>query len=118
MGIQPKMTGAKMTMEEYLADLNLGCPLCGITEVRPDNKEQRARSLQRRITRLRQRLEELEAQPQQVYVLRSRAADMCGECQMLMTGMSGPTDAAELLERIRRYISDLTQEISELQKAA
>jgi phage shock protein A len=112
------MTGANMTMEEYLADLRLGCPLCGITEAKRHDKEQHSRSLQRRITRLRQRLEEIEEKPEQVYVLRSRAAEMCGECQMLMTGMSGPTDAPELLERIRRYISDLTQEISELQKAA
>ena len=104
-------------MEEYLAELDLGCPLCGTTEVR-QHKEQRTRSLQRQITRLRQRLEELEASPERVYGFRSQVGNMCGACQMLMTGISGPTDAPELLERIRRYISDLSEEISELGRAA
>jgi|SRR5581483_440607 len=113
-----KMNGVKMTMEEYLADLNLGCPLCGTSEVRQANTEQRAQSLQRQVTRLRQRNEELESSPEQIYSFRPRLSDMCGACQMLMTGISGPTDAPELLERIRRYISDLSAEISELRKAA
>ena len=112
------MTGVNMTMEEYLAELNLGCPLCGITEVRQANTQQRAQSLQRQVTRLRQRLEGLESSAEQIYSFRSRLSDMCGACQMLMTGISGPTDAPELAERIRRYISDLSEEVSELRRAA
>lgn len=106
-----------MTIHNYLADLAPGCPLCGTTEAR-QTQALRARDLQRQVTRLRQRLEELEASAEEVKRFRSRIGDMCGACQILMTGISSPTDAAELAERIRRHINDLEEEISERQRAA
>ena len=41
--------------------------------------------------------------------LRAHLGEMCGACQMLMSGMSAPADAAELCERIRRQIIDSPQ---------
>jgi len=106
-----------MTIEEYLAELELGCPLCGINEARQAQQGFPTRSLQRQMTRLNQRLEELQESAEGVNRLRSRLGDMCGACQMLMTAISSPTDAAELRQRIKRQIADLEEEISELQRA-
>jgi len=107
-----------MTIEDYLADLTPGCPLCGTSETRQSRRELRARDLQRRITQLRQRLEDIERSPDEINRLRPRISDMCGTCQMLMTCISSPTDAAELCERIRKQITDLEEEINELARAA
>ena len=107
-----------MTMEEYLAELDLGCPLCGINEARQAQQEGRTRSLQRQMTRLRERMEELQESAEDVNRLRSRLGDMCGTCQMLMSAISSLTDAAELRERIKRQIADLEEELPELKHAA
>ncbi len=107
-----------MTVEEYLTDIAPGCPLCGTTEERQERREFRTRDLQRQVTRLTERLEDLENSAEAVNRFRTRLNEMCGACQMVMTGMSAPTDAAELAERIRSRISDLNEELSELASAA
>lgn len=107
-----------MTTEEYLADLATGCPLCGTNEERQFRRELRARDLQRRVSRLQQRLEELEQSPELVGRLRAHLGGMCGVCQMLMSGMSAPADAAELAERMRRQIADYNEELSNGRAAA
>ncbi len=107
-----------MSAEDYLADIAPGCPMCGTTEARQANRELRARDLQRQVSRLGERLEELEASAEAVNRFRTRVNEMCGACQMLMTGISAPTDAAELGERIRSRIADLNEEITELSQAA
>lgn len=107
-----------MTVEDYLAEIAPGCPLCGTTEARQARRELRARDLQRQVSRLSHRLEELEASAESVYRFRTRVNEMCGACQMLMTGISAPIDAAELSARIRGRIADLEEEIAELAHAA
>jgi hypothetical protein len=107
-----------MRTEEYLAELATGCPLCGTNEERQSRRELRVRDLQSRATRLQQRLEELEQSPELVVRLRAHLGQMCGTCQLLMTGMSAPADAAELSERIRRQIADFDEELSRPHAAA
>ncbi len=107
-----------MTAEDYLTDIAPGCPMCGTSEARQARRELRARDLQRQVTRLSERLEELENSAGAVNRFRTRVNEMCGACQMLMTGISAPTDAAELSERIRSRIADLNDEIGELSRAA
>lgn len=107
-----------MRTEEYLAELAAGCPLCGTNEERQSRRELRARDLQRRVSRLQQRLEELNESPELVTRLRAHLGEMCGICQMLMAGMSASADAAELSERIRQQIADFEEELSHLRAAA
>ena|SRR5579872_1497521 len=106
------------TTEDYLAELVSGCPLCGTTEEQESRRDSRVRDLQRRVTRLQQRLEELEQSPQLVMRWRAHLGQMCGICQVVMTGMSAATDAAELCVRLRRQIADFDEEVSHLQQAA
>ena len=107
-----------MRTEEYLAELATGCPLCGTNEQRQSRRELRVRDLQRRVTRLQQRLEDLEQSPELVVRLRAHVGEMCGACQLLMTGMIASADAAELSERIRRQVADFEEELSHLRAAA
>ena len=107
-----------MRTEEYLAELATGCPLCGTNEERQSRRELRVRDLQRRVTRLRQRLEELEQSAELLVRLHGDVGEMCGVCQMLMSGMSAPADAAELSERMRRQIADFEEELLHLRTAA
>lgn len=106
-----------MTADEYLRDITPGCPVCGTSETRQQTKE-RADELCRRVTYLQQHLEDLELSPEVIQKLRPRLDEMCGMCQLLLTGISSPLDAAELRDRIRLTMADLQAEINELRQAA
>jgi hypothetical protein len=106
-----------MTADEYLRDITPGCPICGTTEARQEIAN-RADELCRRVTYLQQHLEDLELSPEVIQKLRPRLAEMCGMCQLLLTGISSPLDAAELRDRIRLHMADLQAEINELRHVA
>jgi hypothetical protein len=106
-----------MTADEYLRDITPGCPICGTTEARQEIAN-RADELCRRVTYLQQHLEDLELSPDVIQKLRPRLAEMCGMCQLLLTGISSPLDAAELRDRIRLHMADLQTEINELRHVA
>lgn len=106
-----------MTADEYLRDITPGCPVCGTSELRQQTKD-RADELCRRVTYLQQHLEELELSTEVVQKLRPRLAEMCGMCQLLLTGISSPLDAGELRDRIRLTMADLQAEINDLRRVA
>ncbi len=106
-----------MTADEYLREIDPGCPICGTSESR-QAKADRADELCRRVTYLQHHLEELELSPDTIQKLRPRLADMCGMCQLLLTGISSPLDASELRDRIKSQLADLQTEINELRQVA
>jgi predicted nucleic acid-binding Zn-ribbon protein len=106
-----------MTAEEYLREITPGCPVCGTSEFRQD-KTERAQELCRRVTHIKRHLEELELSPVVIGALRQRLGEMCGMCQLLLTGISSPLDASELRDRIKLHLAELQAEIDELRQAA
>ena len=106
-----------MTAEEYLREITPGCPVCGTSESRQD-KTQRVHELCRRVTHLKHHLKKLELSPEVIGALRQRLGEMCGMCQLLLTGISSPLDASELRDRIKLHLVDLQAEIDEIRQAA
>ena len=85
----------------------ISCPMCGDGIAFGSEPSVR----ERRLFMLTARVGELRGGELNVASLRACIGQMCWMCQMLMIGISSPSDSAELASRIERDIAEIQRDL-------